>query len=89
MNELLDQYDAEVRANPVAAPCMKVVRDGYVTRLEGAFNFVCSWKLSHGTVLQAVRKQARHFRRLREELIWRVYDHDEPSNIEACLRQEG
>jgi GNAT superfamily N-acetyltransferase len=89
MNKILELYDAEIRANPAGTPGLKVVRDAYVTRLEGAFNFVCSWEFSDDTALQAVGEQASHFRRLGEALIWRIYDHDKPSNIEACLKQEG
>ena len=89
MNEILELYDAEVRANPTSRSGLQVVHDADVTRLDGVFNFICSWKFSDDTAQQAVSKQANHFRQLGEELMWRVHDYDKPSNIEACLEKEG
>lgn len=89
MKEILRLYDAEVRANPVAAPGLKVVTGGDVTRLEGAFNFICCWTFCEETARQAVSDQAGYFRQLGEALMWRVYGHDKPSNLEGCLQQQG
>ncbi len=89
MTEILELYDSEVRANPASRPGLELVNDAHVTRLEGAFNFICSWRFSNDTAPQAVSDQANHFRQIGEELMWRVYDHDEPSNLEACLEKEG
>ena len=88
-DKILALYDSEVRANSVDSPGIKVVSDAYVTRLEGAFNFICCWKISEDSALHAVSEQAKHFRQIDEELIWRVYGHDKPSNIEAYLQEEG
>ncbi|MFT5012863.1 MAG: GNAT superfamily N-acetyltransferase [Planctomycetaceae bacterium] len=88
-DKILTLYDAEVRVNSVDSPGIKVVRDVSVTRLQGAFNFICCWKFSEDSAQQVVSQQANHFRQLDEELIWRVYGHDKPTNIEACLEQEG
>jgi GNAT superfamily N-acetyltransferase len=88
-NKILVLYDAEVRANSVDSPSLRVVRDAYVTRLEGAFNFICTWNFLQDSTQQVVSEQANHFRQINEELIWRVFAHDKPSNLEACLEQEG
>jgi GNAT superfamily N-acetyltransferase len=88
-DKILALYDAEVRLNSVDSPGLKVVRDAYVTRLEGAFNFICTWNFSQDSAQQVVNEQANHFRQIDEELIWRVFEHDKPSNLEACLEQEG
>jgi GNAT superfamily N-acetyltransferase len=88
-DKILALYDSEVRENPVDTPGLNVVSDAYVTRLEGAFNFICCWKISADSAQQVVSEQATHFRQIDEELIWRVHGHDKPSNIEACLKEEG
>jgi hypothetical protein len=89
MNEVLQQYDAELRRNPTGAAGMCVVRDAHVTGLEGGFNYVCSWSFSEEVTARVVSEQARHFRQIGKELMSRVYEHDKPSNIEACLDGEG
>jgi|APSaa5957512535_1039671.scaffolds.fasta_scaffold450589_1 hypothetical protein len=38
MNEILELFDVEVRENPASKPGVQVIRDTYVTRLEGVFN---------------------------------------------------
>ena len=88
-DKILALYDTEVRANSIASPGLRLVEDGFVTRLEGAFNFICTWNFSQDSAQLVVTEQANHFRHINEELIWRVYAHDKPSNIEACLEQAG
>ena len=87
--EILRLYDTQVRANPVATPSLKVVTGGQVTRLEGAFNFICNWTFDEHTAPQAVASQASYFKKLNQTLMWRVYDHDQPSNIGDCLTANG
>lgn len=87
--EILRLYDAQVRANPVATPSLKVVTGDQVTRLEGAFNFICNWTFDASTASQAVATQASYFKNINETLMARVYDHDQPSNIGDCLTAKG
>ncbi len=87
--EILRLYDTQVRANPVATPGLTVVADGDVIRLEGAFNFICHWTFNQATAMQAVAAQADYFRQRDQALMWRVYDHDKPANIAACLTELG
>ncbi len=89
MKNIIKLYDSEIRANPVATPGLKVIRDASITRMEGAFNFVCSWKFSDKTAQEVTHNLAKDFRQRSEKLMWRVYEHDKPDNLEACLRQEG
>ena len=89
MDKILALYDTEVRSYPRGRPGLQVVKDAHVIRLEGVFNFICHWKFSADTAPQAVSTQANHFRQLGEELMWRVYDHDKPPHLEACLEKEG
>ncbi|MFT4927614.1 MAG: GNAT superfamily N-acetyltransferase [Phenylobacterium sp.] len=87
--EIVRLFDAQVRANPVATPGLTVVSDGEVTRLEGAYNFVCHWTFNQQTAMQAIAQQADFFRQQGQTLMWRVYDYDQPANIGACLEQQG
>lgn len=89
MKNILDLYDKEVRANPSSVPGLKVVRDSNVTKLEGVFNFVCSWDFSKELAQDVVREQAEYFRKQDKELMWRVFGHDKPSNLESSLKEEG
>lgn len=89
MEKILERFDVEVRENPLDTPGRKVVRDNHVTRIEGPCNFVYSWKFTNSNARQVISEHAKYFREIGEELIWRVYDYDKPSNIEACLAQEG
>lgn len=89
MNKILALYDAEVRANPVSTSYLTVIHDAYVTRFEGAYNFICAWQFSDDDAPRIVGEQAKYFRERGEELMWRVYGHDTPSNIEQCLKREG
>jgi len=86
---VLAQYDAEVRARPTAQPGFEVERTNGVVRLTGHFNFVSWWDLAPGAAREAVAKQAAHFRSRGEELIWRVYEHDQPAGLGDCLAEEG
>ena len=86
---MLAQYDAEVRAHPKTQPGFKVERTGGVVRLTGHFNFVCWWDLTADTAREAVARQAAYFRSRGEELLWRVYDHDNPPGLGDWLAEEG
>ena len=89
MNEILKRYDVEVRANPTGRPGMHVVRDTHVTYLEGSTNFVCWWNFSEAQAAQEVSRLVQRFRQRGESLMWRVFDHDQPKNLSACLSDEG
>jgi GNAT superfamily N-acetyltransferase len=86
---VLAQYDAEVRANPKGQPGLIVERAGNVVCLSGYFNFISWWELTPSTVRQAVASYAAYFRSRGEKLMWRVYEHDSPTEISACLAEEG
>lgn len=87
-DEVLALYDSEVRARPSASGTV-AERDGDVVRLVGDFNFISSWDLTARTARAAVAGQAAYFRSRGEELIWRVYEHDEPTELSAHLAEQG
>jgi hypothetical protein len=57
--------------------------------LTGHFNFICWWDLAPGAASEAIANQAAYFRSRGEELIWRVYEHDKPSELGDYLAKEG
>lgn len=89
MDKLLELFNEEVRKNPRPTPGLAVVRDAYHTRLEGAYNYICSWTVAEHEASKAVKALAEHFRQKGEQLLWRVYDYDGPAKLETCLQQEG
>lgn len=88
-DKILRLYDAQVRANPVATPGLTVTLGGEVTRLQGVFNFICHWRFNEKGAAQAVGEHADYFRQRQQSLMWRVYGHDKPENIAACLTEQG
>lgn len=89
IEEILKLYDEQVRKNPIATPDLALIHDNGVMRVEGFFNFVWSWDFQGSEAEQLVTLQAEYFRQKNEELMWRVFDHDRPSNVEEHLRNQG
>ncbi|MCJ8321751.1 MAG: GNAT family N-acetyltransferase [Colwellia sp.] len=89
MKEILKLYDEQVRKNPITTPDLSKVDDNGVLRVEGFFNFVWSWDFTENETESLVTHQAECFRQKGDELMWRVFEHDRPSNIELHLKQQG
>ena len=89
MENILKLYDEQVRKNPITTPDLALIQGNGVLRVEGAFNFVWSWDFQKSETEQLVTLQAEYFRQKGEELMWRVFDHDSPSNIEEHLKKQG
>lgn len=87
--DILKRYDEEVRRNPASRKGVEVVRDANVIRLDGAYHFMSYWQFPEEEARDVVRRQADHFREIGEDLMWRVFDHDQPGNLEDCLEREG
>ncbi len=88
-DRVLARFDAEVRANPAPPAGISVERRGGLILLTGGFNYVSRWDLTTQTMGAVVAEQARWFRARGEELMWRVYDHDGPPGLAACLSAAG
>jgi len=89
LTDVLALYDAEVRAHPQVQPGMAVERTCGVVRITGPFNFISAWALTPDSARVAVAEQAAHFRRLSQELLWRVHDYDQPLGLSSHLADEG
>lgn len=88
-NQLLAEFDAEVRARPVVAAGAHIEESAHLVRLTGVFNFVCSWNFTETETAQIVASEAQEFQRRGEALIWRVYAHDRPAGLGAHLSANG
>ena len=86
---VLARFDAEVRANPAPPAGIAVERRDGLVLLTGGFNYVSAWDLTTQTMGGAVAEQVAWFRARGEELMWRVYDHDGPPGLAACLAEAG
>ena len=86
---VLARFDAEVRANPAPPAGIAVERHDGLVLLTGGFNYVSAWELTTETMGAVVAKQAARFRSRGEELMWRIYDHDGPAGLAACLSGAG
>jgi len=60
-----------------------------VLRASGAFGFISFWKLAEAETASAIAAQAEFFRSIGQEVEWKVYGHDLPSNLTAELELAG
>lgn len=86
---VLARFDAEVRANPAPPAGIAVERRDGLVLLTGGFNYVSAWDLTPEAMGGVVSEQAAWFRARGEELMWRIYDHDGPPGLAACLAEAG
>ena len=87
--QVLAAYDAEVRTRPPVPSGLALEVDGQFVLITGAFNFVSAWRLTNANASKAVAALAARFQSLGLPLIWRVYGHDEPSDLSAHLAANG
>lgn len=84
-----DLYDAQVRAWPQAQPGIAVERLDGLVRITGPFNFISAWSLTAETAPGAIAEQIEFSRDHGLELLWRVYDHDQPMELHGLLQAAG
>lgn len=89
----LAAYDTTMRADPppeagvarVSAP----YGAGRVLRTVGAYHFIGWWELTAETIGEAVAGEAEYFRRLGQEVEWKVFSHDGPPGLARALAGAG
>lgn len=91
MKHLLEIYDREVRANPSYPSIITVTQTGHLVCLKGpgALSFVSYWDIADTHTAEIVRDEIASLALQNRKLMWRVYEHDHPANLEACLQNEG
>ncbi len=91
MKHLLETYDREVRANPSYPSILKVTRTDHLVCLKGPgeLSFVSYWDIPETGAAEIVREEIASLTLQNRKLMWRVYEHDRPENLETCLHSEG
>jgi hypothetical protein len=87
--QVLAAYDAEVRTRPPIPTGLTLEDEGPFVLITGVFNFVSAWRLTNANAGEAVAALTARFRAQGQPLIWRVYGHDEPSDLPAHLAAHG
>jgi GNAT superfamily N-acetyltransferase len=90
---ILARFDAQLRADPPPEAGVERVwaRDeaGSVLRTIGAYNFIGWWTLTADQAPAAAAREAAYFRGLGQEVEWKVFSHDGPPGLDACLEAAG
>lgn len=91
MDNLLEIYDKNVRANPIYPEILKVVKDNNLVKLvgPGSFNFISYWNIPDGQSFKQFHKQIEALKRGSGQIMWRIFDHDKPKNLGIYLEREG
>lgn len=87
--EILARYDAEMRADPPAEPGVRIERSPQIVRAVGRFNCILYSDLGRADAGAAIAEQAAHFIALGDEVEWKVYDHDLPTDLGLRLGAAG
>ena len=78
-----------MRARPPAEPGQSIERAGGVVRTRGRYNMICYSALRAADSDRAVAEQAAYFRERGEEVEWKLYSHDMPSDLGSVLAAHG
>lgn len=89
MEDLLKIYDAEVRANPVYPDVIPIIHNKHFVKLEGPLDFISYWDIPEKNATQIVHKEIAYYKQHNKRLMWRVFDHDLPVNLENLLQDAG
>lgn len=88
-SQLLRLYDSELRANPPAQVGVTFEHVDGVLRALGSANWIFARDLDAADVDSVVVREANHFRRLGEDVEWKVYGHEAAIDLPACLAAHG
>jgi len=97
VSEVVKLFDREARANPMERVGLHIEQIGKAICLTGIFNFVSYWDFAAEETTVTVGAVAEHFRAKGEEVIWRIYAHDDACNgkngsshqLSAALSEAG
>jgi len=86
---VLAQFDQEMRARPDLYGEDRVESVGGVVRVVGEHSRIAYSRLDSASAPSAIRDQTDYFRGLAKWVEWKVFGHDQPSNLGELLRAEG
>ncbi len=87
--ELLARFDTQVRRGIVAEPGIRVERTHRVVRIVGAWNCILYSELDTNTADSEIAAQIDYFRDRSAHFEWKVYAHDQPSDLGRRLAAAG
>jgi ribosomal protein S18 acetylase RimI-like enzyme len=87
--EILEQFDREMRRDPVPDPGSRVERTDAIVRVLGEDNYVLWSRLTDESAPRAVAEQVDYFRRAGATFEWKIFGYDRPENLEAILADAG
>ena len=85
--EILDRFDAEIRADPPTEVGVERAWADGVLRTTGAYNYIGWWDFPPAEVGAAVAREAAFFRE--KGVQWKVYSHDGPPGLVQALQRNG
>jgi hypothetical protein len=85
--EILDRFDAEIRADPPTEVGVERAWADGVLRTTGAYNYIGWWDFPPAEVGAAVAREAAFFRE--KGVQWKVYSHDGPPELVQALQRNG
>ena len=86
---LLQLYDSELRVNPPRQVGVSFEHAEGVLRARGSANWIFARDLKAASVDSVVTREASLFRRLGEDVEWKVYGHEAAVDLPACLAAHG
>jgi len=86
---LLRRFDEQVRRGLSAEPGFRVEHTSRVVRVIGLWNCVLYAALDADSVDDEIRAQQDYFQRIGGKLEWKVYGHDQPSDLPQRLARAG
>jgi hypothetical protein len=88
-SQLLRLYDSELRDNPPPQVGVTFEHADGVLRARGSANWIFARGPDAANVEAAVSREADLFRRLGEDVEWKVYGHEAALDLPACLAAHG
>jgi GNAT superfamily N-acetyltransferase len=87
--EILARYDDQARANIAAEPTLGIERNGATVRMTGLWDTVIYSQLTEATADAAIELEKARPLVPGRRLEWKVYGHDQPSDLAARLERAG
>ncbi len=88
-NEILARFDAQVRRDITAEPGIRVERTYRAVRVVGLWNCILYSELDAETADREIAEQLDYFRQRDAQFEWKVYAHDQPSDLDERLARAG